>query len=307
MIFGRKRSWEDEYDEGYAEKADREDRRARQSSTWKHCVGMFGFVALIMAAIWMIAGKTMVEKTLTGLASPIGLVWLGLLMIVYFGFLFRHSIPALLALGTWLILTVFGNSFVSNQLALSLERPHLEFDYDQIEELDVLFVLGGGTTTNLLPAIELNSAGDRVITAARLFHAGKVKMIVCTGKQWRRTDENDLDPNEEAARMLASLNVPEDRIARIAGKNTSEEMQLITKFLEQQNLAQANVGIVTSAWHLNRAVRLAEKNGIVALFVPCDFRSSHFSVGSDLILPSAGNLDESASFLKEYLAGLIGR
>ena len=176
-----------------------------------------------------------------------------------------------------------------------------------METLDVIFVLGGGTTTNLLPSVELNASGDRVVTAARLFHSGKVKRIVCTGQHWQNTNVDDLDPNEEAAQMLVWLQVPQDRIARLAGSNTSEEMQKISKFLEQQDLTQSKVGIITSAWHLRRAGRLAEKNEIEATLVPCDFRSHHFSAGSDLILPSASNLDETAAALKEYLAYLIGR
>ena len=308
MVFGRrKKSWEDEYDEDYTRRADRDERRARRSSTWIHCFGLTVALTLVLAAIWLIAGKIMLEKTLTGLASPIGFAWLGLLLIVYFGFLFRQSLPAWIALAIWLVITIFGNGFVTNQIAYGLENQFLDFDYDQMQPLDVLFVLGGGTTTNLLPMEELNAAGDRVVTAARLFHAGKVNTIVCTGKQWQRTNAADLDPNEEAARLLAALKVPTEKIARIAGRNTSEEMENIVKFLEQQNLTTSKVGIITSAWHLNRAGRLANKNGIEATLVPCDFRSHHFSIGTDIFLPSAHNLDVSAACIKEYLAGLIGR
>ena len=205
------------------------------------------------------------------------------------------------------VMTVFGNGYVTNQLALSLEREHLNFAIDQMSPLDVLFVLGGGTTTTLQPMEELNSAGDRVVMAARLYHAKKTNLIVCTGKQWQRTDPNDLDPNEEAARVLAAVNVPETAIARIGGRNTSEEMVQIATFLKQQKLTEKRVGIVTSAWHLNRANRLAKHNGIDATMIPCDFRSQHFKAGYDLLLPTAGNLDVSAACIKEYLAGLVGR
>lgn len=307
MIFGRRKSWEDEYDEDYTRRADRSERRARRSSTWLHCVGLAAALAILLAAIGLTAGKTMLEKTLTVLASPIGFAWLGLLLIVYFGFLFRQSLSAWIALAVWLVLSIFGNGFVTNQISYGLEKQFLDFDYEQMQPLDTIFVLGGGTTTNLIAMEELNAAGDRVVTAARLFHAGKVKNIVCTGQQWQRTNAADLDPNEEAARLLAALNVPEDRIARIAGRNTSEEMEYIVKFLEQQAMTDSKVGIITSAWHLNRAGRLAKNAGIEATLVPCDFRSHHFSVGTDIFLPSAHNLDVSAACIKEYLAGLIGR
>lgn len=307
LMFGRRKSWEDKYDEAYAERAERADRRARRSTTWVHCAGMMIALALILAAIWLIAGRIMLEKTLTGLVSPVGIVWVGLLVVVYFGFLFRQTIPALIALAVWIVLTVFGNGWVSNQLVYSLEKDQIAFNADDLEPLDVLFVLGGGTTTTLQPMEEVTAAGDRVVTAARLFHAGKVKQIVCTGQQWNRADSYDMDPNEEAARLLAGLNVPSEQIARIAGRNTSEEMQKISEFLDQQQLTDKHVGIITSAWHVKRAQRLAQQNGVTAEMVPCDFRSGFFVAGSDLLLPSASNLDLSAACIKEYLAGLVGR
>ena len=307
MIFGRRKRWEDEYDEDYARRADRADQRARRSSSWKHFVGLLAISAIFLGAIWLIAGQIMLEKTLTLLASPVGMAWLGLLLIIYFGFLFRQSASAWIALLIWIVVTVFGNGFVTNQLSYGLEKEYLSFDFETMEKLDVLFVLGGGTSTNLVPMVELNAAGDRVVTAARLYHGDKVDMIVCTGTQWKRTDVNDLDPNEEAANLLDELGVPAEKIARVGGRNTSEEMETIAKFIEQQNLVGKKFGIITSAWHLNRAQRLAKKSGIAAALVPCDFRSRHFSVGPDIFVPTAHNLDITASCIKEHLAGLIGR
>ena len=95
------------------------------------------------------------------LASPVGVVWLLLFFASYFCLLYRQVWPAASTIICWLILTVFGNSFVANQLVYQLEQPHLDFSQDNLEKLDVVFLLGGGTSTNLNGKEQVDFSGDR--------------------------------------------------------------------------------------------------------------------------------------------------
>ena len=306
MIFGKKKNWEDQYDEDYVARADRRDRM-KGSTMWIHLASLALVGAVLVAASGLVGGQATMEKTMTELATPVGMLWLLLTVLIYFSLLFRHGWFALMGIASWSLLTLFGNPMFVNQLTLSLERPHLETDLSTLEKMDVVFLLGGGTSTSLQGLAQSNSKGDRVMTAARLFHDGKVGLIVCTGQQTFRTDENDLHPNEEAAQLLRALKVPVDAVAMMKGFNTSQEMELAAKFLEQQEMKDAKIGILSSATHLNRAGRLAARNGLNPTLIPSDFRSHHFTSGPNLLIPSAYNLDESAKVIKEYLAGLIGR
>ena len=144
-------------------------------------------------------------------------------------------------------------------------------------------------------------------TAARMFHAKKTQRIICTGTQHWRAAENDLHFREEATQILVGLGIPTDRIEQLEGKNTSQEMQNLQLWIQQQPNPALRVGIVTSAYHLSRAMRLAAFNGVVAEGIPANFRSPALAESPSWVIPSAENLRNSAIAIKEYLAGLIGR
>ena len=306
MLFGKKKNWDDVYDEDYAKRTERRER-LRGSVIWFQLAAFLVVGAIGLGAIALFFGRTMVEKVLTELAAPVGLVWMFLLFQTYLALLFRQGGFAILTIACWLLLTIFGNSYVANQLACGLEEPHFQTELNRLPELDVVFLLGGGTDTNRQGRAQAGISGDRVVAAASLYHNQKTKLIVCTGEQSFRTTQADLDPHEEAYSILRSLEVPEEAIAMLRGKNTSEEMHHARLFLEQQKMPDAKIGIVTSAWHLNRAGRLAKNNGLDPVLIPADFRSKYFTNGPNLVIPSAYHLDTSARCIKEHLAAIIGR
>ena len=306
MVFGKKKNWDEQYDEDYAARADRRERLIG-SMIWLQLLGFFVVVAVGLALVYLVFGRDMFEKVAIALANPVGVVWLILLFQSYLSLLFRQTWFALISIAGWMVLTVFGNSFVANRLVYGLEKSYLHSEIDELPTMEVAFLLGGGTNTNLGGRAQAANHGDRVVTAARLFHDGKVKTIVCTGEQSFRTNIEDLDPREEAVRILESLEVPDPSIAMIRGKNTFEEMQNVSLFLEQQDLAGASFGIITSAWHMDRVARLAQVNGLNPILIPCDFRSAHFTNGPNLVVPSADNLATSAQCIKEHLASIVGR
>ena len=76
MVFWRKKdNWEDEYDEYYTRDLERGGGKVRFRYL-PHLL-LLAFVAAIFCAIvGVVAGMTMLEKLLTGLAMPIGILWL---------------------------------------------------------------------------------------------------------------------------------------------------------------------------------------------------------------------------------------
>ena len=108
--------------------------------------------------------------------------------------------------------------------------------------------------------------------------------------------------------ILLALGIPEDDIELLDGRNTSEEM----RFLGERFRDSAGIGLITSAWHLPRATRLATKNGFDPIPLPADFISTPGKPATTarLILdciPQDGSLSTSSKLLKEYLGMLAGR
>ena len=106
-FWNRKKNWEDEYDEYYAQ-----DRRAEP----KKDLGRLRFIphallltfvgGLFVGMVGLVSGPTMVEKLLISLATPVGLVWLSLIAMVYFCLLVKQGWPAVVGFVCWLILSL---------------------------------------------------------------------------------------------------------------------------------------------------------------------------------------------------------
>ncbi len=278
---------------------------------WISHTAIFGaLVALAFIATGGIFGKTMVEKLITEMVMPLGLLWLLLIAVTYGTLVSRQRFMSLLAITALLLMTVFGNQYVANALALSLEQPYLDQSPLLPEDVDTIVLLGGATVTNVGGRAQLSVCGDRVAAAARFYHAaagkGVAPQIICTGIQVYRSDPADLDPRDESKSCLIALGIPEKNISTLPGANTYEEMQHLKEWVDGQT-AEHRLGILTSAWHLPRAMRLAKSRGIAAIAIPGDFRSQFLTPSVGMVVPTVANLEISTIAVKEYLAGLVKR
>jgi uncharacterized SAM-binding protein YcdF (DUF218 family) len=306
MFFWRKKDdWENEYDEYYTRDIERGGGKVRFRYL-PHLL-LLGFIGgVFCVVVGAVAGQAMLEKLVTSLVMPLGVLWLALHVMIYFCLINRQAWPAVFGFLCWIFLSVAGNSFFANWYANSIESPFLEVDAMQMEPLDVIVVLGGGTATALNGRPELSTSGDRIAQAACLWHAGQATELMCTGKKFNKANENDLHPYEEAALLLEGLGVKRNAILKLSGINTSEEMKNLKKWADA-NPEKKRIGILTSAWHLARAKRLAEAQGLNVVPIPSDFLGRHFSPEPGVVIPDSYNLMVTTSVTKEYLAGLVGR
>lgn len=281
--------------------------------------------ALLIGVAGAINGQMMVENLLTCLVAPIGIIWLALTLMIYFCLMLRQFWPALIGCFCWLVMTVGGNAWVAGTLIRSIEAPYQNINPLELEPMDVVVVLGGGTNNRINGEPQLTFGGDRVRVAASLFHAGIADRLVCTGSQEFRNSPLDLHPREEATAILVSLGVPRESLLEMEGKNTSEEMESLRKCLaelaDKENVGNQTddtssavnqpkhlrVGIITSAFHMNRALRLARFNGLDVVPVPADFLSEPFIASPNWVVPSVRYLDFTSLFIKEKLARIVGR
>jgi uncharacterized SAM-binding protein YcdF (DUF218 family) len=303
----RKKNWEDEYDEYYAQDRRVERPRKRGRLQFVPHVLLLGFVgALFVGGVGLVSGPVMVERLLVSLVMPIGIVWTLLILLVYFCLLSRQAWPAIAGFFAWLMLTIAGNQFVAMALIGTLEAPYQDVSIFELEPFEAVVVLGGGTSSTVNGQSQLANSGDRVAVAARLYHAGLAKLLVCTGSQKFRSSPKDLHPRDEAEEILIGFGVPKEAILRMAGENTSQEMANLKSWLEKSG-ASGRLGIVSSAWHLPRVMRLAEFNELDVVPIPANFLSMPTTPSPDMMVPSAVNLMVTAKACKEYLAGLVGR
>jgi uncharacterized SAM-binding protein YcdF (DUF218 family) len=91
----------------------------------------------------------------------------------------------------------------------------------------------------------------------------------------------------------------------LGGANTKEEFELIAR--EAKRRGWSKIGVVTSAWHMGRALRLARTAGVEVTPLPADFVGDVPGWDRLAIVPSGQALSETSRALREYLARLVGR
>lgn len=65
--------------------------------------------------------------------------------------------------------------------------------------------------------------GNRLLLAARMFHRGLIKRLVCSGRGIEGLSVEGDGPTQQTEEIWRDLGIPKDRITRIDGRNTSEE------------------------------------------------------------------------------------
>ncbi len=274
------------------------------------CIRFLIIGCVSAATVWLGLGRIAAEKIATTAVMPVGLLWLLLLFFSAYFVALRQRLAATVLLFAWTALSVMGNGYVANQLAVSLESEWLSQDPMKLQPFDKIIVLGGGASSGGNGRLQGNGSGDRLILAAQLYHGGIARNLICTGRRIESMDSSGSDPADSSADILTKLGIPAERIEKLGGRNTSEEMSELSKRLTEE---QIRVGVLTSAWHLPRVLRLARRHGLEFEGIAADFRSSMSRLPPtpgqmvESMVPNAVAIATTTALLKEYIGMLAGR
>ena len=273
----------------------------------------FLFALIVVGGIGVGAamyGQAMAEKSLTALLQPVGLIWIGLALVAYFGALRKRYIAAGTCFCCWLVITVAGNQFVCNSLAQSVESRYYHMNPYEGDDYQYGLVLGGGASVGPNEQSQLNLSGNRLAVAWRMYRDGKIKKIICTGTNSFDGDEIK-NPAETTSEILQGLGVAESDLLMLPGDNTFQEIKNLKRWMIEQNDAGIEVGrvaLISSAWHLPRAKRLAREQEIDDVdLVPAGFLSAPNMASPHMVVPGAYQILVTSNIMKELLAGMVDR
>jgi len=166
---------------------------------------------------------------------------------------------------------------------------------------DVVVLLGGGIVVGNADVDGLDtfngSMANRTITAIRLAKKHDLPLLYSGGKMFA----GDGDQGALVKRYAVSLGMSQNRIF-IEGDslNTTQSVPMMMPILRREGWKRPIV--VTSAYHMERSVRIFNNAGVDVQPWPCDFRRS---IGSPVtyvdFLPSAWALETTAIFIREVL------
>jgi uncharacterized SAM-binding protein YcdF (DUF218 family) len=269
-------------------------------------VSWLALPVIIIALAYLFAGRSVCEKAATAMFLPTGLLfWFPLtcgVKLLRRGQVHAAAIPIFIGLFSYVV----SNPIVSVTILKSLERTYPLIEFENTQPFDAIVVLGGGTSAGPDRRAHLNGAGDRVSFACRLYHLKLVKKILVTGDALRGTASDDyLDPSMQAKKILIESGVSASDIEEINGTTTFEEMRSLKA--RQETITGKRYGLVTSAFHMPRAMRLARTNGLDLVPIATDFRTSDVPISFLDWIPSHVAFSGVELSLREYLGTLVGR
>lgn len=264
-------------------------------------------VAFFVVASFILEGPTLARRTLTSLGMPMGVLWLGS-MLLGFRFAFAGQLSAAFGFAAVCVITyVTGNPYVSSQFMSSVQWPEVELDVTSDAPLRTVIALGGGVSISPSGTPEIGNDGERIFSSAQLWHAGLTQSIICTGA----TPDGLYDPSDVGEELLLSAGVPAEVIFKVGGETTTGEMRELKAFFDSTPEGfpeSGEVALITSAFHMGRAMRLAEKNEFDFMPFPCAFRGTKFrGFEPSRWVPSAGAAADFGLALKERIGVLMGR
>ena len=191
---------------------------------------------------------------------------------------------------------------VSDKLIAYLESNYKLNQVSEVQEADAIVVLSGmvkviKNKNNL--DYEWGESVDRIFAGIELFKENKSQTLILTrGKlPWSVGI-----PEGEYLRVVAiKFGVPEKNILLTENvENTDQEAKAIKKLF---SINDPKVILVTSAFHMPRALTVFEAAGIDIVAFPVDFQSSESKITFMSFIPSSSALSGTSFFVRE----MIGR
>jgi len=158
----------------------------------------------------------------------------------------------------------------------------------------------GGTKTSDGIVSQWGDATDRFFAGFDLFRASKAPVIIFTQGRLPWSDwplEGGL-----LARRAISLGVPESQIM-LTGEvaNTNDEALAVRDLMGLADIR--DVTLVTSSFHMPRAVMIFEQADITVIPYPTDFRTKAYLDWTDWV-PSANAFGGTSLGIREYIGRL---
>ncbi len=242
----------------------------------------------------------LISKSLSQLLLPPG----GLILLALFGLLFHkrlwgRGLIVLSLAAFWLLSTEPVRDMLLSPLENAYPTLSVDSRFDAKEMAVVL--LGGGLYKKAPEYGGVDSLSGhammRTLYAARLARQNGMRVFATGGAVLSETTEPE---GVVMKRWLIEFGVTETSITvESLANNTRENAENLRLLLQQQGIM--NILLVTTAWHMPRAVRAFEAQGIQVIPAPCSYVVEREPYGLRSYLPRGDVFADSCDGLHEYL------
>jgi uncharacterized SAM-binding protein YcdF (DUF218 family) len=198
------------------------------------------------------------------------------------------------------LLLIFSNGFLLNQFAKFWDvAPDLSKTTTQ-HKYSCAIILGGFVSEDNAKKGYLNWAADRFIQGIKLKEAGKATHLLFTGGS-SSLNPDGFTEGKWIYTELQAFHLPDSSLLfEKRARNTIENIQFSKTILVNQHLPPPYL-LVTSAFHMRRALLICKKAGVKVVAYPCNFFAGKGSISADNFIPSAETLSNWNIYLKEIV------
>jgi uncharacterized SAM-binding protein YcdF (DUF218 family) len=187
-----------------------------------------------------------------------------------------------------------------------LETSYLPKRYKDYPKADAIVVLGGTASSLTPPRVEVEEThGSRLTPAYSLYRLEKAPVILLSSGSWYFTAQKERRVEaQDMAEFLMGIGCPEKALVLEGrSRNTFENAVESAAWLKAHG--KKKVLLVTSAFHMRRAVPLFEEQGVEVIPVPTEQRLIDRSFGFWDFIPDLTSLGYTTSAMKEHVGHLF--
>jgi uncharacterized SAM-binding protein YcdF (DUF218 family) len=228
-------------------------------------------------------------------AGPLFLAAAGLLIIRKY-----HRLGRAFLVSGFVLLYLLSIQPVSDLLMRPLERSFLPLRSTAVKA-NAIVVLSGGVRDLSWVGLAPEPSGaslERLLIGAKLQKALHLPLVLSGGSG----DPTNLEISEAdaMARIAAGLGVPRKHIVvERKSRNTLESAKALKNILRGERII-----LVTSAFHMKRALAMFKAQGFDAMPAPAGYMSEQRGFSLFSLIPTADHLCTTATALHEYLSFL---
>jgi uncharacterized SAM-binding protein YcdF (DUF218 family) len=246
------------------------------------------------------------SKILPLFVMPVGLVLVLSLLALLFLLKKMRKTAAGLLMAAVAVLWAASTPIVAHKLYAGLEARYPPRTLESIPGGDCIVVLGGSLGAPLSPRIdvEFNEAIDRVYKTAKLFNAGKGRIVIVTaGNQpW---SESRWAEAELIRDLLVEWGVPNDSIMLEGSSRNTRENAVYSRNIINA-IGCSNTLLVTSAAHMPRAVAAFREAGVIVTPISTDVRITQRTRFNAVdYLPDAQALAMTSEAIREWIGRAV--
>jgi len=246
------------------------------------------------------------SKTIYLLVMPVTWIFVFLLMALFSKSSKRKN--TYLTVGI-ISLYIFSCPFFSNFLMKQWEFPAKPFN-SYLGKYHSAIILGGVTDINKLPKdrVFTKQGADRILHAAKLYDLGIVENLLVTGGTFSDQPEA-ISEAHQMKKVLMQCGIP-DSVIMVESEsiNTRENALKSFDLLKKQGITDKKHILVTSAFHMRRALGCFEQAGINTTPFSTDFYTSDGRLGVsilEVIYPTEESLYKTFKVFREVLGYVV--